>query len=217
MSKSKAAFTLIELLVAVAIMAVLASLLLPAVFRAKVAARRAQCQSNLHQIGLGLSLYVSDYSRYPGDLPPTHAASELLAPYLSSNMNSYICPAAVALRVWPMFAYNHVGTAANRQPSLGLAGKHINEHYIGAPESSIASPSEMFALGDWPIFQWLWAQDPGGSLANPIPSLHGAGYDLLSCDLHVEFARTNRLQERTDSARRRWNIDNLPHAENWKG
>ncbi|HOW19243.1 MAG TPA: type II secretion system protein, partial [Phycisphaerae bacterium] len=55
------AFTLIELLVVVAIIALLVSILLPSLARAREQARKGVCLSNLHQCGVGFSQYAVDY------------------------------------------------------------------------------------------------------------------------------------------------------------
>ena len=57
-------FTLIELLVVVAIISFLAALLMPSLKSAKDSAKRAKCQSNLHQIGLAIQMYVNDKEGY---------------------------------------------------------------------------------------------------------------------------------------------------------
>jgi prepilin-type N-terminal cleavage/methylation domain-containing protein/prepilin-type processing-associated H-X9-DG protein len=67
MGKQKG-FTLIELLVVVAIIAVLIAMLLPALGSARETARSVSCQSNMRQIGVGLTYYLNSCNNYyPGN------------------------------------------------------------------------------------------------------------------------------------------------------
>jgi prepilin-type N-terminal cleavage/methylation domain-containing protein len=92
-------FTLIELLVVIAIIAILASILFPVFARARENARRASCQSNLKQIGLGIMQYSQDYDEkyVPRDAGWTDAEQRcnswplLIQPYVKS-VQLFACP-----------------------------------------------------------------------------------------------------------------------------
>ncbi len=90
-------FTLIELLVVIAIIAILAAILFPVFARARENARRASCQSNLKQIGLGVLQYVQDYDEnYPvaNYTPPggtQRSWRQLIQPYVKSA-DLFRCP-----------------------------------------------------------------------------------------------------------------------------
>ncbi|MCX6928553.1 MAG: prepilin-type N-terminal cleavage/methylation domain-containing protein [Verrucomicrobia bacterium] len=91
-------FTLIELLVVIAIIAILAAILLPALAKAKATAKKTQCLSGLHQMGLSLIMYADDNNGLAARANGPHWW-EVLAPNLGGKTSAdfakvklYNCP-----------------------------------------------------------------------------------------------------------------------------
>jgi len=116
MRRKKSGFTLIELLVVIAIIAILAAILFPVFARAREAARKSTCQSNLKELALALQGYWSDYdATLPNSLiterisNPTAATPSEQSRQLFTTKSGQL-PAAPGTRpaTWAQILYDHM-------------------------------------------------------------------------------------------------------------
>lgn len=147
-SLHRRAFTLVELLAVVAVVGLLAAIAMPVTAQARASARRAQCASNLRQIGTALFAFAADNR---GLLPPTsHSTGDntfnlggtqvrtieyswiyQLAPYLGDVDEVRVCPADEPERQELIRAYNATSYTLNdivfdANPETGPRYNHIN-------------------------------------------------------------------------------------------
>jgi len=223
-------FTLVELLVVIAIVALLASLLLPALSAAKAAAREARCKSSLHQISLGMRLYVDDFNRYPCSLGGTDPWRTAVVPYVfgphhsftnsdvlelfhcpEKNQAEVVQPIAIGRRA--TYGYNSDGTGISldlpidqrRMLGLGAMGTTIDEllpniQRNGVSEAAIVLPAEMIAVGCTDYYYDIMVPYP--TRWGP-SSRHRLGGNFFICDGHVEYMKYKKSTERSDAARSR--------------
>jgi prepilin-type N-terminal cleavage/methylation domain-containing protein len=155
-------FTLIELLVVIAIIAILAALLLPALAKAKLQAKRAQDMSNIKQWTLAFNMYCNDNNGsmpmgwYALDTAPPYPASMgewslALQPYISTNINICLCPLATTPR--SSLPAGQIYTTVNVQAlAWGVVGSN---GYTAAWD-----PQNLPVYGSYGINGWMYNPPP---------------------------------------------------------
>jgi prepilin-type N-terminal cleavage/methylation domain-containing protein/prepilin-type processing-associated H-X9-DG protein len=224
-------FTLVELLAVMAIIAILAALLLPALSTARFEARRVGCQNHLRQLAAAMHMYAADHTgkfpeNYPGDRQantwiqgslavPADATNATLVqagklfPY-ASQVGLYRCPAdpSTALgqpRVRSYSMNSWVGTRfmenTERPSNFRTFVRDLEIATAGAANIWLIADEHEVSIDD---ATFLVTMDDSRPFANFPAKRHGGGYGLNFGDGHVEAYRLRDPESQNLGVRGAW-------------
>jgi prepilin-type N-terminal cleavage/methylation domain-containing protein/prepilin-type processing-associated H-X9-DG protein len=221
---SRRAFTLIELLVVIAIIAILAALLLPALSSAKQKAWTTSCNSNLHQIGLGMQMFAEDNSEfYPQSgttiywgtvdvAPPVGSGkpgwTEQIFPYVS-NTNAYNCPGNVQLATSLQGPFNYFNGCNAAYVAAGGRFTAVKSTLISFPSAFVLGGDTAGTKSNGEGLQFDPRDDDkddyvqncvGGAAVSSITEywqIHSRGQNVMFADGHSKWYKSYNAADMT--------------------
>lgn len=199
-------FTLIELLVVIAIIAILTAVIFPVFATARGFARRTDCLSNQHQIGLSVAMYLQDADGFypfainpynhaypelwgsdPVDIDPVFQAlipvlpefHEVVQPYIKSR-EVFHCPSDFGLIVSDPYPGWMLDASPSSYAVFGTSYfYHTQLAQLHLSEAALLNPSEAYILED---ANGKWH----GSYSEPYYAYLTLRYEVLFTDYHVK-------------------------------
>jgi prepilin-type N-terminal cleavage/methylation domain-containing protein len=199
--KKNEGFTLIELLVVVAIIAILASLLLPALARAKEKGRWTKCVSNLHQIGIAFTEYANDCQ----DFYPTEADFDTCGGWqgmgssLGILQGGGVSPTNRPLNVYMSIPYSATNENAflvfccpSDQGEAIVQGEGANETYATPSGVTIFDTDGVSYYDEWSCTAWGVEIVSGERASQANPQLISGGLPPIKLS-HVAMGAAGKI------------------------
>lgn len=191
----KARFTLVELLACMSVIALLASILLPALSKAKQMASRIECANNLKQTGTALSVYASDWQ---DQITPSFASDSVYRWY---NLLYQV--------IHPDMTLSEARTWTNENPCFMTCPTHLSMHRNSGNKHTFAMnwafasdnstgyryfkqlkmPSKTLLVSDGRFYEsGLWFMP--SVFENSYPDIvHANGVNILYADMHYNWLK----------------------------